>query len=711
MSLLPSPPDIVAASSLVTSVMKQAQGMASESMSRGLAAIQTLANFSVTIPTISVPNFTIPTVTLLPVGATPADPGNLVNTLPAFPADPVTGAVPAIDLGSAPTYDLVAPLLIDIPLPDPFSALVPIAPSLTTVTTPIEPDFTLPDVPTMLGLNLPSKPTLDLPLFTDTVPLAPTAPDARFTWSEVAYHSDQLANLNTRLLSLVNGASTALSPEVEDAMWQRECDAEALLTHNAVENAMQQTAARGFQIPGGQLIRIVQQAINDSQNKDRDSSRKLMVEQAQLEQSNFQLAFTAAMQFESGLIEHFNQVQERALDAAKFTVTALIDLFNARVNLYQADIQAFGTKVDVFKTRLQAALAQLNIYKAELEAQKMVGTMNLQMVQQYTAQISGVKAMVDVFRARVEAVTLAVETNGNRTSLYRTQIEGYASQVKAGTLAVRGYVSQLEGEQAKTQIFSEQVSGYTSRVHAYAALTEAKLSEATLQFRQLQEFPVELYKGRISAYQAEVDAEAQRLMATAAIFNARVEAYAAVSSVEVAQSGMQAEIASTGSKLYASQAQVALQAGVINLKMAQNRSETVQSALRAGGQLATQMASAALSARNVSASLSGTVSNSSSKSAQNSNTKSSTNGKSFSSSTNTNSSSNTGTSNSSSTSNHTSQSMSDEQSSSDIIDQSVTNATTLSITNDTQASMRSTNSAGFRVRNTVGHDTIYTHKG
>lgn len=706
-----TPEDIGTASNMVTSVMSQAQGMASESMLRGLAAIEKLAAFKVDLPELAAPDFLTPTITPPEVGSAPDDPGEGNALFPALPDEPEPGTLGVLVLDDAPAYDLVAPLLADIALPDPFDALLPQAPVLNEVATPVEPDFSLPAVPTLLGLNLPSAPTLDLPLFTDEAPAAPDAPDARFVWVEVAYASDQLATLNSRLLSLVNGESTALAPEIEEALWQRDCDAEALTTHQAVAGALQMSAARGFAIPGGQLVRLVQQAIAASANRDTDNSRRIMAEQAQLEQTNFQFAFGAAVQFESRLIEHFNQVQARALDSAKFTVSALIELFNAQVNLYQADVQAFGAKAEVFKTRLQAALAQLDVYKAELEGQKVIGELNVQMAQQYSAQIEGVKALAEVFRARVEAVTLTVQTNRNRSSLYRAQIEGYAAQVKANTLGVQGYLSQLQGEQAKTQIVSEQISGYTSRVQAFRALTDAKLSEATLQFRQLQEFPVELYRGRIDAFQAQVSAEAQRLSARAAIFNARVDGYATVERVNTAHVGAQAEVAKTTTQLYASQAQLALQAGMTNLKLAQNNSETMQAAYRAGGQLTAQMASAALSARNVSASLTGLVSNSASASVSNSHSRSSSNGKSYSSSTNTNFSSTTGTSNSSHNSVNNSTSISDNQTSSDLSSQSATLAVSNAISNSRQRSVRNSSSYGMRRSTSFANDTVYVHKG
>lgn len=705
------PPEAINLSSqLVNTVLTQSQTMAASSASSGASAIDSLSNFDVLIPPVSVPNITVPVIAMPATATPPSDPGNLDTVLPMLPNEPIQATLPPLDLPEVPNDTLHPPFLLDIPLPDPFDALLPAAPILGATPLPIEPDFTLPDVPTLIALNLPSAPTLDIPLFAADAPLLPPALDAEFAWSEVAYESAQLADLNGRLLSLVQGTSSALAPDVEDALYQKVADAEAWQTHDAVQQALQLSAARGFILPGGPLVRIVQQAIVASQDKSAEASRQLMLEQAQLEQSNFQFAFNAAMQLEARLMAQHNAVQQRALEAARYRVQAMTDLFNARVSLFEADVRAFGVKVDVFRTRLQGALSRLELYKTQLEGARLTGELNAQLTQQYAAQIKGVVEFAEIFRVRVEAASLTVATNKNRTDLYREQIQGYAAKVKAATLATEGYVAQIQGEKAKAEIFGQQVAAYTSRVDAYRILTEAKLSEATLTFRQEQEFPVELYKGRIAAYQATVSAEAQRLTASATVFSARVEAFAATERVAATHAAAQADAAKTTVQLYTSRAQASMQAAAINMKLALNKEETAQAGLRAKGQLNAQLAAAAMSARNVSASLSGTVGNSVSESTAS--------GKSFSRNKATSMTNSSGNNYSSSTGQHftaaaslnTSESVSEHQTVSYSNNNAVSNSTTKSVSNDTSVAQRVSKNSSLHTGGSVSHQTIYTHK-
>lgn len=608
----PQPAPLIsnASESIVIDVMADAKQLAEQSQTSALAAITALGGFSLTLPPIEFPNIPVPEITVPALGATPSEPGDMTAVFPVLPAEPTINALATIDLGAEPEFAVTSPLLIDVPLPDPLSALLPSAPTLGSIALPVEPDFVFPDVPTLLSLNLPGVPVLDIPLFTATLGDAPAAPDASFTWAEVAYDTTLLSTLNARTINLVSGMATGLTPEVEDALWQRGRDREALLTQKAIGEATRMFAARGFSMPAGTLTRVIQQALQDSIGRDAALSREVMIKQAELEQSNFQFSMNLAMQLESRLIEHFNTVQSRALDAAKFQFQAVIEIFNARVSLFQADVQAFGMRAEVFKTRLQAALAQLEIYKTELEGQQLIGQLNTQMVEQYVAKLQGVKTLAEVYTTRVEAVKVQIEAQHQQVEIFAAQLTGYDSQVKSKASEYEAYATRVKAELTKVQMFGEEVGAYKSRVEAFGTLVNAKLGTQTLDFRQLQEFPLEVYKQKVATYQTGVAAEAQRLGALISLFEGRVRAFGTVEQAKAAQVGAQVEGVRATTAVYTSQAQLALQAGETNLKLAVTAAETAQASLRAAGQLSGQLAAAALAARNVHASIQQSDSNS-----------------------------------------------------------------------------------------------------
>lgn len=707
---LPIPPIIAEAGALVQSVIGAAHVAADQTVSGGLTAIETLGSFTLNIPQIEVPVFELPNIALPVAGEVP-EPPPAINFFAELPIGPSPATSPANVSTDAPNYTLSAPMLADIELPDPLQLVAPAVPTSWSVGVPVEPGFVLPEVPSYAAFNLPDAPVFDLPAFTVSDPQAPELVNPQLIWSEVDYRSDQLAMLNTRLGDLVNGDASALDGDVEEAMWQKGCDAEALLRYQAVNDALQQSAARGFSVPGGQLVRVVQSAIATSLEKDSAQSRVLMVDQLKLEQSNFQFAFTQAMQLEARLMELFNQFWSRALDAAQFRVAALVDLANARVTLYQEDVRAFAVKADVFKTRLQAALAQLDVYRTQLQGIALRGELNLQMVKQYAAQIEAVKVMGELFTARVQAVGLTVKQNTTKLELYRSEIDAYSALSRSHTVEVQGYLNQIEGQTNHVKLFSKEISGYGARVDAYKVLADAKLADATFDFEALQRFPVQLYKAKMQGFEAQISGQAAQLEADAERFSQQIQAYSAQTRSEDANAGARADVLDLTQRLATAQAKTQLQAGVNNLRMAVLQQEMAQSALRATGQVTTQLGSAALSARNVSAGITGNTSNSASQSVANHTSVSASNSSNTGSSNAIRYSSSRNVSNSGYANVSNNQSQSNNESRSSSVESSVSNNNSQSSSTDYSNSVRRSRSSSFS--NGVGQRsaTIYRHKG
>jgi hypothetical protein len=492
---------------------------------------------------------------------------------------------------------------------------LPTEPGINTFALPLEPDFTPPEVPTLIGLQLPSVPTLDIPLFDVADPVEPAAPGGQFAYGEAEYASELLTRVKTQLLEWVLGGPTGLAPAVEAAIWQRNRDRTQRLTERAVAEAARVVAGRGFSMPQGTMVRVIQQALSEGMAKDAEDSRAVMIQQAQMEQENLKFAFTTAITLEGALIQHYDQVRRARWTRPSSPSAAAIDIFNARVLLFQAQIQAFSAKAEVFKVRLQAALAQLEIFKAQIEAQKLVGDINEQAVKIYTARLDGLKAVAAVYSARIEGVKALIEGEKTKAEIYKTNVEAFGEVVKAKATEYQGYGERVKAEATKVQAYGEEVRAFAAQSDAFSALIGARTKAAELQLR-VQEFPLEVYKSQIQGYAVAVGAEGDRLKSLASMFSSRVQAFAAGEQAKAAFTTAEVEAVKAASSVAVSQAQLAVQSGEVSLRAALSAAETAQASLRAAGQLAGQMASAAMAARNVSASISDSASNSASNSRQ-----------------------------------------------------------------------------------------------
>lgn len=632
---------------VVSDVMEQTGILARESQASALATIEALADYGAGFEPLTPPAVVGLTVDLPPLGDAPPEP-DLTPGFVSAPVEPAQGAVPDLELPAPPVYDISDIDIGEIELPDPFDALLAAEPELDPLAAPVEPSLVLPAAPTLLELALPEMPTVDTPLFDATIGAAPSAPDTAFTYSEVAYSTTLLTAMQSRVFSLVADDEATAIEAMEPALWERAADREALLTHRATGEALRLLRSRGFSMPEATLVRVVQQSLQHGLNRDSSLQRDIAIERAALQQKNLRFAIETAITLESRMIDKANAAQARALEAAKATVTAEIQIFNARVLLFMADVQVFAVRAEAFKTRLIAALARIETYKAQLEALRVVGDINSQRVAIYSAQVDAVRAVVGVFKTRVDAARMLVAQNTAAIENFRARIAALEAKVAAKGIEYDTFAARVKGQAIRAGVFGKQVEVYRTRVGAFGDLAKAKIGVQDLQFKQRNEFPLELYRTRLDAYKAGSNAAIDQLKAVVATFVARTRAFVASEGAKYEHVGAEAKVAAANAQTAIARAEVAIDTGKANLTVAESYARIAQDNLRSAGQLSGQLSAAAVAAQSVHASIaesgSFAVSNSAGVSASNSNSTSSTTSQGSSSSTNVSNSSTTGVS-------------------------------------------------------------------
>lgn len=652
----PTPYAEGAALGIVSSMLSDIGAQATGAMYSALDAVGRLSLYQANFSAVTAPAIDAVAVTLAPLGAAPPE-NALDAAFASAPEAPGELAVAAIEIGAAPDYAVAEINLMDIPLPDPLDALLPAEPQLDPLGVALEPDFVLPPVPTLFELALPDAPTLVLPLLDATTLNAPDAPSVEFAYTDIAYSSVLLDTLNRSIATLVADMShSGIAAPVEQAIWERAADREALLTHRATGEAVRLLRSRGFQLPEATMVRIVQQALQGGLNRAASFERDVAIEQSRLRQANFKFALDTSVALEARMMEKHNAAQARALEAAKATVEAQIQIFNARVQLYAADVAAFGIKAQAFRARVEAALQRIGIYKAELEAARVIGEINSQRVLIYKSRIDGVRSTVEIFKTRVDAAKTQIAGTKSTIEAYRSRILAFESQVTAKAADYEAYAARVKGQAAKAGLFGKQVDAYKSRVGAFDSLVKAQIGAQTLRFKQANEFPLDLYKARTDAYRTGVAASVEQLKSVLAQFTARIKAFSIAEGAKSDHVEAELKQLTTAGEAALATANLMLTAGQQNMALADIGAQTAQGNLRSAGQLAGQLAASAMAAQSVHASISESgsfgASNSASGGSSNARTTSAVTSVGSSSATNTSHSSTSGRSiNSSSTSN------------------------------------------------------------
>lgn len=436
-------------------------------------------------------------------------------------------SVAPIEVGPAPVWDgEKIPINLDIPIPSPLSAMVPIAPVLDVVVMPEQGEINLPQVPTLSDVIIPIMPVITLPVFDDGLGDVPLKAEIKFAYAEEEYTSDLLSSVRMRLTNFVNGESTGIAKEVEYAIWNRERDREQTAGAALAQDAIRQFSVRGFTSPPGALAIALQRAAQSVMDNSVTLSRDIAIKQADLEQQNRQFFFGQAVQVESALITYASSVAARALDAAKSNAQFLVDIFRAELAGYDSEVRAFTARAEVFKTLLEGELSKLDILRAELEAQKLIGDINKQEVDLYVAQIGASNALIESYKARVQAASAIAEVQKTRIQAFGAEVQAYGETVRAKASEYDMMATRVKAEVSKAEIYKIDSDVYESRINGYAAETKAKVEAKNSEIKSKQEIPIEVCKVNATIYDSMIKESVAQTQSMVSRMNAETDAQA-----------------------------------------------------------------------------------------------------------------------------------------------------------------------------------------
>jgi hypothetical protein len=256
----------------------------------------------ITAPTLSPVNLELPT-----------EPSTTLELTPISP----------IDVGYAPVLSATSPTLSMPTLPTQL-------PDFTDPPPVIQTDYTFPDVPdelenpliaapTLGTYTAPTAPTIALPSFDGVAPTAnldaPTdiagtydgsyrnaSPmfvsslqghmDAMLAAHNPQFHT-QMARIEAQLQTYLAGG-TGLNPEVETAIYERSRTRQDAEARRAADSAWEETASRGFTIPGGAVFSGLRRSRQAAADNNAVAAREIVVMQAEMEQKNLQFAVTTS---------------------------------------------------------------------------------------------------------------------------------------------------------------------------------------------------------------------------------------------------------------------------------------------------------------------------------------------------------------------------------------------------------------------------------
>lgn len=525
-------------------------------------------------------------------------------------------AIPAFQLFDAYTDD------IDIDAGDftaPYKLQRPPAPhALDTSGMPTRPDFGTVDIPVFdVDTGVPPLQALDdiaipafvfpsLPSFNEMPPEFNVAPPVTILqWSEPPYESEILDQVKSRL-SLMLAGGTGLPPAIEAALFDRARGREDVLALKSEQDAFDTFAARGFSMPPGMLVKQVQAVQEENRLKTSAINRDILIKATDVEIENIRFAVTQGIALEQLLMNLFNNVVNRAFEAAKFRVEADIRLYDALVGAFNARQTAYQVAAQVYEIGIRGELAKLEAYKVQMEGLKIRGELNQQKVaifnalveavknriQAYTARVEGAKAQADVVRANIEGYRVDVQAYGARLDAQKTVFDAYEASVRAET-------ALAQGNEAAARAFAATIQAQEARANVKIAVIRAKI--------EALQASVQKYAALLQAEQSRIGAQRDAIQATAAAYGAEMQRYTAEIGKDTAT--RQLDITRQESNLRNALAYYEINVKEYDAQMTRliEAAKVQEAALDSAGRSAAQLAAGAMAAINVGASLSGSA--------------------------------------------------------------------------------------------------------
>ena len=531
----------------------------------------------------------------------------VVGEAPEFPDDQFKEPEDLPDDISVPS-NTVKPIEIVYPN-KPTGLLAPTdpgtPPETTSVNIPGAPTLTFPVEPTIkTEYWMPDKPNIAIPSFTTPVPVDNLVDITNtFSFIEEAYQSDLLDAVKAKLAADLAAGGTGLGADAEAAIWNRALDRQAELDEKLFNETLEFWASRGWSLPVGAMSGKLAEAHNESRRSSEKLNNDILVQQSQLAYQNIKDTIQAIITLEQSLIQHSDVVANRGLDAAKATIDAAVNVFNAQVARLQLAWEGYKAAASVYEVMVRTQSLMVEIYTAQLSAVKLETDIELSKLEVFKSQLSAIGMRIEIYKGELQGAGMALDIEKTKLAMFQTRVEIFTAQVNANTAKYNQYQAEMQGEQIKAQVYAEQIKGYLAELEAAKLRLEFYAKEADIDSMYNEQL-VKKYTAEIMGYEAELKGQVAYIENAAKIYSADASMYEA--DARKAAADAESNIKANEANLRALQGKLELELkqAEVNIANANNMNQLRIEAAKAGANVTAQMAAGALASINTSAGMS-----------------------------------------------------------------------------------------------------------
>lgn len=191
----------------------------------------------------------------------------------------------------------------------------------------------------------------------------PTPPSSDFTYTDPGYASAMRDPLIAKLLTDLLNGGYGIDDNDEARLWNRARDREAKAMLANIEEVKRQYASTSFSIPQGSMFKAIEKAREAYIDKVSSLNRDIALKRADLYVENRRRVIEQVLATESQSIALYNAVQGRALEIARTEVALAVQLFEAGVRYFMAQIDGITKQIDA---QMDFAKANALVYNSDI---------------------------------------------------------------------------------------------------------------------------------------------------------------------------------------------------------------------------------------------------------------------------------------------------------------------------------------------------------
>lgn len=597
----------------VASLISQAQSFASTVLNLSTTAMTSATNSAAAVG-YSIPNYqaaSLPGAPPSSINYTMPTFGDVVLDIPPEPsATLVFQDIPSVEVGVIPTLTATPPVITMPTAPAQVAPFLATMPGLNTAIAFPDPPAALTtpllDAPVIATRAEPSEPTTNIPGFNAITPVDTTqAPvnidqtirnvassasptmiammdgyvDAMLTKFNPQFAS-QMAAIEAQLTKYLQGG-TGINADVESQIYERSRSKQDAEARRVRDGAAREFADRGFPMPPGAMLGVIQAARQGGADNNAQSARDIVVMQAEMEQKNLQFAVTMSADLRKTLLntaiayqQNLTTINGQALTYAKLIADSLVEAYNTAVKAFGIKLDAYKAEAVVYETRLKAAMAGMELYKSEIQALEALTNVDRARVDVYRARIESLSSLANVYRAQIDAVQGRVGLEKLKLEVFQGQVQAYSALVQAKNSEWQGYSAAVEGQTATAKMYESQVQAFNGQVSAFKATVEAK-SEAAKAAATTNMARASQYKALLDGYQTVVSARGEKARTQLENQRQTVLAFTAKVNADVANAQVQQGYYKTVSEIAIANAGNNLRAQMGGIDSQKNYLETI----------------------------------------------------------------------------------------------------------------------------------------